>query len=79
MRIARSHFTGTCILTDPQRIALILTFPENGIGYSLVDVTLTDGTLVEQVVVSNGCVVCFYDNMKQFSEAEIMSVAVSQI
>lgn len=77
MRIARSQFMGTCILADPERIALIITFPENGIGYSLVDVTLKDGILVEQVVVSNGCVVCFYDHMRQFTEDEIAYVTAA--
>ena len=48
-------------------------------GYSLVDVTLNDDTLVEQVPISDGTVICFYDDMRKFSEADIKNVAPSQI
>ena len=79
MLIARHVFVNGFTLIDPDIIDQIISFPEHGMGYSLVDVTLKDGTLVEQVVICNGNTVCFYDDMRQFSEDEITSVAVSQI
>lgn len=79
MLIARRQLVGHIILLNPALIAQITSFPEHGMGCSLVDVILKDFTLVMQVPVWNGNLVCFYDNMKQFSEAEITSVAPSQV
>lgn len=79
MLIARHVLVNGFTLIDPDLIDQILSFSEHGMGYALVDVTLKDGTLVEQVVICNGNIVCFYDNMRQFSEDEITSVVVSQI
>lgn len=79
MLIARRQLVHHIVLTDTNLIDQIVSFPEHGMGYSLVDVILKDFTLVMQVPICNGDVVCFYDNMKQFSEAEIASVAPSQV
>jgi hypothetical protein len=79
MRLVRNKLMGSFVLTDLDLINQIILFPEHGMGYSLADVTLKDGTLIEQVVICNGDVVCFHDNMRRFSENEIANVAVSQM
>lgn len=79
MRITRHVFMSSLVLRNHKLIAQIVSFPEHGMGYSLVDVILKDGILMEQVLICNGDVVCFYDNMRQFSEDEIGSVTASKI
>lgn len=79
MRITRTVCTGTITLTDPKFIEKIIAFPEHGMGYSLVDVTLKNGVTIEQVVVANGDFVCFHDDMRKFIESEIASVKVSLV
>jgi hypothetical protein len=60
-------------------IKQIVAFPEDGMGYTLVDFTLFDGRVAEQVLVCNSELVCFYDGMKVFSESDIRSIAPSQV
>ena len=68
----------SCLLEAHSSTELLVS-PSRGMGYSLVDVTLNDDTLVEQVPISDGTVICFYDDMRKFSEADIKNVAPSQI
>lgn len=79
MRIERRSFKGRLMLVGPNLIDKITGFPEHGSGYSLVDVTLIDGTVIEQVPIANGDTVCFYDDMKFFAEIDIASVAASLV
>lgn len=79
MRIPRRQYQAGLTLVGEELIEKIAHFPEHGMGYFLVDVTLFDGTTVEQVPICNGDFVCFYDDMKAFSEADIRSVAPSEV
>lgn len=78
-RIPRTHYQACLMLTDESLIKKIASFPEHSMGCSLVDVTLFDGTVVEQVPITYCVQVCFYDNMRAFSEADIKDVAPSQV
>lgn len=79
MRIQRTQYKAGLTLVGKNLIKKIISFPEHGMGYSLVDVTLFDGTTVEQVPICNGELICFYDNMRIFAEADIVNVAPSQV
>ncbi|MEK7118468.1 MAG: hypothetical protein AAB869_02550 [Patescibacteria group bacterium] len=78
MRISRDTYKWQLVLGDANLVAEILAFPEHGVGYSLVDVLLKDGTTVEQVPIVNGDTAFFFDDMRQFKEDEIANVTVSQ-
>ncbi|OGZ08497.1 MAG: hypothetical protein A3D65_03025 [Candidatus Lloydbacteria bacterium RIFCSPHIGHO2_02_FULL_50_13] len=78
-RITHTYFKVCLKLTDKTQIGKISSFPEHGMGYSLVDVTLFDGTIVEQAPICDDELVRFYDDMPIFAEADIASVACSKI
>jgi hypothetical protein len=66
VRIHRTEYKGKLVLVGKKLIEQIVTFPEHGMGYSLVDITLVGGSVIKQVPIVNGSTICFYDDMKQF-------------
>jgi len=59
MRIPRTKYMADFKLVDKRLIEKIIGFPEHGMGYTLVDVTLFNGTTIPQVPVSNNGLVSF--------------------
>ncbi len=82
MRIVRKQYQASLTLTNERLIEKVADFPEQSMGSmvcSLVDVTLFDGTVIEQVPIQNGNLVYFYDDMKIFFESDIFDVAPSEV
>ena len=74
---SQQDFMGTFDLTLERWTNAVLRFPERGIGYTLVDFQLLNGTVVKCVPVTNVTTVCLYTGMPVFGERDIASVSAS--
>lgn len=67
------------LVLSEQLVQHMLALPENGMGYQRVRLTLRSGVVVNNVIVENATYARIPDDAQEFSESDIVSIALMPI